>query len=161
MSDYPDTLTIFKGITMVRITMENIGRTDDDLLHVPSHWHENHDELIHVLEGQLEVKLGLVTKICTPETGEVFIPRGVPHSLLSLKGIPCKYDAKELFFRNIFALPAESLLPVMQVFYHGDIFPVFPVIHSAWLEKAFVTILGGYIAPCLGYRVKYVSLKKS
>lgn len=67
---------------------------------------------------------------------------------------------------------------MMQVFYHGDGYPAFPI-HIALLEKAvrsfdlsysaynihtsfiqFVSILGGYIAPLLGYRLKYESLKQ-
>ncbi|KIK61337.1 hypothetical protein GYMLUDRAFT_73347 [Collybiopsis luxurians FD-317 M1] len=172
--DYPDTITLARGVTMtfqnqVR-RVEVRGRVDDELLYAPTHWHENHDEIIHVLEGQLKVTLGSEVKICTPTTGDVFIPRGIPHSLQSIKEIACiftertnpeVFDTKELFFRNIFALQGRGgLLSVMQVFYHGDIFPAFPM-HPVWLEKAFVIVLGGYIAPCLGRNLKYTKCKKN
>jgi len=175
-SDYPDSISFGKGITL---TFEGHLRRvdvradeDDDVFIVPSHWHQDHDEVMRVLEGKIKMTLGNQVTICTPETGDVFIPRGVPHSFESFKGVPCvaterteplEFDKKELFFRNMGAIPGGiakgGLVQMMQIFYHGDGFPVFPV-HVAWLEKAFVTILGGYVAPLLGYRVKYENLKK-
>ncbi|KAJ4475688.1 hypothetical protein J3R30DRAFT_3294175, partial [Lentinula aciculospora] len=150
------------------------GGADDDILQVPTHWHEFHDEIITVLEGKLKVTVGGKVKVCTSESGDAFIPRGVLHALESLRGVPCVFnektnptdfsDTKELFFRNIFAFlggPTSkiALLPVMQVCYHGDNYFAFPI-HVAWLEKAFVTVLGGYVAPLLGHRLRYESLKK-
>ncbi|KAF5392781.1 hypothetical protein D9757_001018 [Collybiopsis confluens] len=148
-SDFPETMNFGKGM---RMTFENNirrvevgGQEGDDIFYVPTHWHENHDEMICVLEGQLEVTLGKGVIICTPAKGDVVVPRGVPHSLKGIKGVACvftertnpgEFPAKELFFRNMFSLQGQGgLLPVMLVFYAGDIFPVFPV-HSVWLEKA-------------------------
>ncbi|KAJ3736796.1 hypothetical protein DFJ43DRAFT_528556 [Lentinula guzmanii] len=178
MTDYPDTVDMLIGTSLtfepqLRIVRVR-GGADDEILRVPTHWHENHDEIVAVLEGKLKVTIGGKVTLCTPESGEAFIPRGVPHSMESLKGVSCvvtertnpaKFDKKELFFRNMFALPGSlsqegGLLPVMQIFYHGDIYPVFRV-HLRWLEKAVVKVLGGYLAPLLGYRMKYKSLKKT
>ncbi|KAE9406549.1 hypothetical protein BT96DRAFT_934026 [Gymnopus androsaceus JB14] len=175
MSDYPDTVVVAQGVIMTfqdQIRTVTVSGRIGESLSVPAHWHEKHDEVICVLEGQLSVTIGSEAKIYTPETGDAYIPKGVVHSIRSLEGIPCVYtektnpahekefDAKELFFRNAFSRPRGGLLSVMQIFYHGDMFPVFPVVHSMWMEKAFVTLLGGYIAPCLGYRLKYTKLKK-
>ncbi|KAE9406515.1 hypothetical protein BT96DRAFT_915226 [Gymnopus androsaceus JB14] len=175
-SDYPESISLGKGVTLTfeghirRVDVR--AAEDDDAFIVPSHWHQEHDEVLRVLEGKMKVTLGKQVLICTPETGDVFVPRRVPHSLESFKGVPCvvterneplEFEKKELFFRNLGAIPggfAEGgLVQVMQIFYHGDGFPVFPV-HLPWLEKAFVTILGGYVAPLLGYRIKYENSKK-
>ncbi|KAJ3735013.1 hypothetical protein DFJ43DRAFT_66019 [Lentinula guzmanii] len=177
MSGYSDPFEYLKGLTFIlepqlRI-IKSRGGADDDIFQVPLHWHEDHDEIITVLEGKLKVTLGGETKVYTPESGEAFVPRGVPHALESFKGVPCvvtertnpsEFDTKELFFRNMLSIPgglsSGGLLSVMQVFYHGDGYPVFPV-HVAWLEKAFVKILGGYVAPLLGHRLKYKSLTEA
>ncbi|KAJ4475030.1 hypothetical protein J3R30DRAFT_3406194 [Lentinula aciculospora] len=182
-SEYSDTFEFLKGITMILQPQCRIvkvrGGIDDDIFQVPLHWHKDHDEIITVLEGKLRVTLGGKTAVYTPESGDAFVLRGVPHALESSKGEPCvvsertnptfyaieqDFDTKELFFRNIFAIPgglsSGGLVPMMQVFYHGDGYPVFPV-HVAWLEKAFVKVLGGYVAPLLGYRLKYERLEKA
>jgi len=38
--------------------------------------------------------------------------------------------------------------------------PAFPW-HFPWLEKTFVMIFGGYLAPLLGYKLKYYAKAKS
>ncbi|KAJ3967415.1 hypothetical protein EV361DRAFT_807305 [Lentinula raphanica] len=201
MPEYSDSFEFLKGVTLVRPFLVSLfpasrlreaftdlvswskvlepqlrivktrGGADDDIFKVPLHWHENHDEIITVLEGRLKVTLGKETKVYTPESGEAFVPRGVPHALESFKGEPCvvtertnpSFDNKELFFRNILAIPgglsSGGLIPMMQVFYYGDGYPVFPV-HMPWLEKAFVKFFGGRLAPLLGHQLKYDSLKK-
>ncbi|KIK51410.1 hypothetical protein GYMLUDRAFT_234117 [Collybiopsis luxurians FD-317 M1] len=175
--DYADSFDLAKGITLTLEPQLRVvkvrGGEDDDIFVVPPHWHESHDELITVLEGKLKVTIGSEVKVCTPESGTAFVPRGISHSLEGYKGVPSvftertnptNFDTKELFFRNLLAIPggleSGSLVPAMQVFYHGDGYPVFPI-HWMWLEKAFVVIIGGYIAPLLGYRLKYESLKKT
>ncbi|KAJ3721287.1 hypothetical protein C8R42DRAFT_84611 [Lentinula raphanica] len=175
MPEYSDSFEFLKGVTLVLEPQLRIVKTrggaDDDIFKVPLHWHEDHDEIITVLEGRLKVTLGKETKVYTPESGEAFVPRGVPHALESFKGEPCvvtertnpSFDNKELFFRNILAIPgglsSGGLIPMMQVFYYGDGYPVFPV-HMPWLEKAFVKFFGGRLAPLLGHQLKYDSLKK-
>ncbi|KAJ4478496.1 hypothetical protein J3R30DRAFT_3429819 [Lentinula aciculospora] len=176
MPEYSDRFEIAKGATLIlepqlRI-LEIRGDIDDDLFQVPLHWHEDHDEIMTILSGKLKITLGKETKVYTPESGDVFVRRGIPHAVESLKGIPCvstertnpsEMDKKEIFFRNLLSipggLPSGSLVPMMQVFYYGDGYPAFPI-HVAWLEKAFVKILGGYVAPLLGHQLKYKSLKK-
>ncbi|KAF9489518.1 hypothetical protein BDN71DRAFT_1512041 [Pleurotus eryngii] len=69
-------------------------------------------------------------------------------------------EGKEVFFRNFFAASGGSANPfaVMQVFYHGDGYPVLlPGIR--FLEKGLMTILGNYRAPLLGYKLKYYAKK--
>lgn len=65
------------------------GDPDDDEFFVPAHWHEDHNEIITVLEGRLQVTLGSEMKIYTPESGAAFIPRGIAHSLRAFKGERC------------------------------------------------------------------------
>ena len=77
-------------------------------------------------------------------------------------------EAKDGFEKNIFKLALIS--------YHGDMFPGLPW-HLPWLEKAvsdkfiafagslilvlqLVLILGGYLAPLLGYKLKYYPKEK-
>ncbi|KAJ3897978.1 hypothetical protein F5879DRAFT_673014 [Lentinula edodes] len=91
--DYPDSFELMEGVTMtfepqVRIVKIR-GAPDDDIFRVPSHWHEDHDEIMTIYEGRLKITLGGQTKVYTPESGEVFIPRGVPHSIESFKGEAC------------------------------------------------------------------------
>jgi quercetin dioxygenase-like cupin family protein len=48
-------------------------------LGLPPHVHEREDELIHVVEGELEILLG--ENVFTAKTGDtVFFPRGVAHA---------------------------------------------------------------------------------
>ncbi|KAF5345417.1 hypothetical protein D9757_013482 [Collybiopsis confluens] len=172
-NDYSDTFELAKGVSLTLKPQERVARAaggeGDDILLVPMHWHENHDEVMTVLEGKVKITLGREVKICTPESGAVFIPRGTPHAVESFKGVPAvivettkpsDFDTKELFFRNLLAIPGGlngSLIPAMQVFYHGDGYPVFPL-HFKWLEKLFVITLGAFIAPLLGYRIKYATM---
>ncbi|KIK51409.1 hypothetical protein GYMLUDRAFT_252105 [Collybiopsis luxurians FD-317 M1] len=150
--DYPDAVNVASGITMTfepQLRVVKIsGKQEDDIFYVPTHWHEGHDEIIAVREGKLKVTLGSEVKSVSCVFTESTNPKD--------------FETKELFFRNLFAMPggmSASLLPAMQVYYYGDIFPVFPI-HSSWLEKAFVIVLGGYLAPLLGYHVRYKTLKK-
>ncbi|KAJ4489929.1 hypothetical protein J3R30DRAFT_3321311, partial [Lentinula aciculospora] len=176
MSDYPDTVHISEGTTMTfepQVRIINVkGGADGERLRTPTHWHEDHDEIITIREGKLKVTIGGEVKVYTPEDGDAFIPRCVPHSLESFKGVssvftertnPTNFDKKELFFRNMAALGGLSkhsdLLPAMQALYHGDTYPVYPI-HLAWLEKAVVKVLGNYLAPMLGHRMKYTNLRK-
>ncbi|KAK7460860.1 hypothetical protein VKT23_008791 [Stygiomarasmius scandens] len=177
-SSLPESVSVVKGVTMTFLRNEPyISRVvisdaaDTEQLFVPAHWHEKHDEIMRVVKGKLDIMLGSTWKTYTPEDGEVFIGRGVVHSLRSHKGVETVFqertspmdEEKELFFRNIFAVPGRmnaKVLPVMQVFYHGDTVPAFPL-HLPWLEKLFMTILGCYLAPWFGYRLTHDHLKKA
>ncbi|KAK1216636.1 hypothetical protein PQX77_020756 [Marasmius sp. AFHP31] len=125
---------------------------------------------MRVVEGQLRITLGSTSKVYTPADGEILIPRMTLHSLKSVEGVPTvvmertvpKDDEKELFFRNVFAAGglSGSVLPAMQAMYHGDTYPALPF-HIPWVEKAFAALLGYYIAPLLGYQLKYTSLVRA
>ena len=84
-----------------------------------------------------------------------------------------------MFFRNMLARGSQptDFFEIMHILYHGDGRPAFPG-HFRWLETLvsvlfidymtddtnrcveFVTVIGGYIAPMLGYTRKYHTLKK-
>ncbi|PPQ92523.1 hypothetical protein CVT25_010356 [Psilocybe cyanescens] len=142
--------------------------TDAETLYVTPHWHDKYDELFRVTKGRLQVRIGNNTRIYVPEDGEILIPRGTVHGMRGFQGEETIFEErtepmsveKELFFRNLLDGGKEptSLLQVMVVAYKGDMRLAFPG-HIKWLERAFVTILGGYIAPLLGYKNKYSSYK--
>ncbi|KAF8065154.1 hypothetical protein FPV67DRAFT_171422 [Lyophyllum atratum] len=173
----PDAVTYGKGMKMTflrnepyMVKNETSADPDADVLYVPPHWHETHDEIICVVEGKMEIMLGSSVREYTPADGDVVIPKGVVHSLRTFKGVACTFyektdpmdEEKEIFFRNMFAkgAPPTNLFDAMLTCYHGDTMPGFPG-HFVWLEKFFVTLFGGYLAPLLGYRRAYVSLKKA
>lgn len=142
---------------------------NQETLLAPPHWHETHDEFFRIVKGRLEVMIGSNTRIYVPEDGEICIPKGVVHSLRGFIGEETIFEertepmdeGKELFFRNLLGSGKQptNLFMVMQVFYHGDARPSFPG-NFHWLENMFVTIVGGYIAPMLGYKLKYEILKR-
>ncbi|KAF8159892.1 hypothetical protein B0H34DRAFT_705243 [Crassisporium funariophilum] len=185
----PDTIAIGEGATMTfrRTTTNSAYPVEVHIqpppseskdraplpFYVPPHWHATHDELFRVLCGRLEVCVGGggggAWRVYTREDGEVRIGRGVVHSLRGFPGEELHFeegtdpmdDSKELFFRNFLAggkLPS-SVFDAMLVSYHGDSRPAFPG-HIRWLETAFVTVVGRWLAPLLGYKLKYESLKK-
>ncbi|KAG6907540.1 hypothetical protein DXG01_008576 [Tephrocybe rancida] len=123
------------------------GHADADTLYVPPHWHETHDEIIRVVKGKMEIRLGSSVREYTQEDGDVVISKGVVHSLRTFKGVECTFyertdpmdDEKEIFFRNMLANISSNsrgpgLLDAMVAFYHGDAYPAFPG-HVVWLEK--------------------------
>ncbi len=56
---------------------------------VPSHLHENEDELFHVLEGTVEFKVQ--DKLVTATAGTtVFLPRGVPHEFMTVGDVSAR-----------------------------------------------------------------------
>ncbi|KAL0579924.1 hypothetical protein V5O48_002095 [Marasmius crinis-equi] len=177
LNEDPDTVSVSRGVTMTflkdheflsRVTIT--GDSDCEGLFVPFHWHETHDEVMRVVKGQLRISLGSTSKIYSPEDGEVLIPRMTPHSLKSIEGVPTEFmertipmdDEKEVFFRNLLAGDGlnASIFHVMQTFYHGDTYPALPF-HIIWFEKAFTALFGYYIAPFLGYQLKYASSKRA
>ncbi|KAG5639763.1 hypothetical protein H0H81_000043 [Sphagnurus paluster] len=132
------------------------GDPDAETLYVPPHWHDTHDEILRVVKGKLEITLGSVARVYTPEDGEVLIRKGVVHSLRSLKGVACTFyertdpmvgasysvlrqpkdDEKEIFFRNMFGNGklATNLFAIALIAYQGDTIPALPG-HFIWLEK--------------------------
>lgn len=111
---YSTSVPMGKGITLAsnggfsphvtKLTQQNFepqmrrfiirGDINDEVFVVPPHWHDQHDEIMKIWEGKLKVTLGSEVMICTPETGDIFIPRGVPHSLESLKGEPVVFTER-------------------------------------------------------------------
>ncbi|KAF8800652.1 hypothetical protein BYT27DRAFT_7148536 [Phlegmacium glaucopus] len=155
------------------LTRVHVSATADEAaLFIPPHWHELHDEIFRVLKGRLEVRIGNDTRIYVPDDGEVRIPKRVVHSLRFFPGEECIMEEKtepmdeekEMFFRNMMGtmgdgVPTKDILQVALIAYHGDLRPAFPW-RSPWLEKAFVSIFGGYIAPLFGYKLKYYAKAK-
>ncbi|HMO64422.1 MAG TPA: cupin domain-containing protein [Verrucomicrobiota bacterium] len=73
---------------------------------VPPHVHRHEDETFHVLEGELEVRVGGHTK--TLRAGDtLFAPRGIPHSPWNRSGQPVRVLVTitpagfENFFREV------------------------------------------------------------
>ncbi|KAF8153187.1 hypothetical protein B0H34DRAFT_95874 [Crassisporium funariophilum] len=150
-------------------TRFHVSASHDEIFDVPAHWHETHDEYIRVVQGRLEVSIGTETRVYVPSDGEAHIPKGTVHSFRCFQREECIFDErgdpmdgeKELFFRNTLARnrPPSNFFEIMLICYYGDTRPAFPG-HIQWLEKLFVTIFGGYLAPLLGYKLMYENLKK-
>ena len=77
---------------LVRVTIT--GEPDSELFYVPPHWHETHDEFLRVVEGKLQVTINGTANICSPEDGEIAVPKGTPHALLGLKGVRCTLEER-------------------------------------------------------------------
>lgn len=56
---------------------------------IPMHVHEREDELFHVLEGQMEFRVGAELMTATAGT-TVFLPRNVPHTWMVVGSAPAK-----------------------------------------------------------------------
>ncbi|KAF9474291.1 hypothetical protein BDN70DRAFT_884995 [Pholiota conissans] len=165
----PETIEIGKGMTMTFLSSPTQvlfhATPGCERLIVPPHWHPKHGEYHRVVKGRVSITRGGVTQIATPEDGELYTPAGVVHSLEGFEGeeliIEERTDPvdpdKETLFRNMFSNGKAEANPLkmMQLFYqHGDSYPALPGgIHA--LEKALVFVLGGCIAPALGYQPKY------
>ncbi|KAJ7043137.1 hypothetical protein C8F04DRAFT_1073785 [Mycena alexandri] len=172
------TLPVGKGVTMS--VLQNPLRTHaeatgEEAFVIPPHWHLYQDEEHVVLKGRIKLTQDGVTRIITPADGAVITRAGVVHSFegfvgeeLSLDEIarPSRLSTAEaarpssetneqkiLFFRNLCAPGVmQSFLGTMQVFYYGDAYPAFPFkIRS--LERLFVVVVGGWIAPLFGHKL--------
>ncbi|KJA17826.1 hypothetical protein HYPSUDRAFT_46012 [Hypholoma sublateritium FD-334 SS-4] len=173
-SALPATIPVGQGVSMTflrdhaHLSRVHIEKGVLEEFQVPAHWHEEHDELFRVIEGRLEVRLGPETKFCTAADGEICIPKGIVHSLRVVMGEECIFeertdpmdDGKELFFRNALAggKQVRHFFQAMLIMYHGDTRPALPL-HSKWLEKTLVSVIGYYVAPFLGYKLAVPSLK--
>ncbi|KAH7916040.1 hypothetical protein BJ138DRAFT_1140524 [Hygrophoropsis aurantiaca] len=169
-----NTISMGKGLSMTFLRnapyLARVHITADaDLLQVPLHWHETHDEIFRVIQGQMKYTIGSTVKIYVPEDGVIHIPKGVVHAISSIQGVETIFeettdpmdDEKELFFRNLFApgVRLGNLLQIFPVFYHGDAIPALPG-GFKWLDKVFAFIVGNYLSPLFGYRRTWSSLKK-
>ncbi|KAF9470957.1 hypothetical protein BDN70DRAFT_617324 [Pholiota conissans] len=171
----PETIEVGNGLTMTfrssptLVVLHATGAPGAERFVVPPHWHPNHGEYHRVLKGRLAITRGGVTQVVTPDDGELYTPAGVVHSMEGFEGEelileertdPVDPD-KETLFRNMFpdGKVEANPLKVMQMFYqHGDSYPALPGgVH--FLEKALVYVLGGCLAPALGYRPKFKNLK--
>ncbi|KAJ7486719.1 hypothetical protein FB451DRAFT_1082209 [Mycena latifolia] len=161
-----DNFLIGKGMTMS--FLENPPRvrlhvTGEERFEAPRHWHRWHTEHHVVLKGRILITQDGKTRVLTPEDGACITPPGVVHSLQSFAGeeaileetaMPAEANPqKALCFRNMFAPGvSESGLRMMQVFYYGDGYPELPF-KMRWLEVLLVVVMGGWIAPLLGYEL--------
>jgi len=78
----------------VQIIGSQLNSTADDIGSVPPHWHDTHDEIHRVVKGRVQATLGSETRIYTPEDGEIFVPRGVVHSLKMFQGEDVIFEEK-------------------------------------------------------------------
>ncbi|KAG7451673.1 uncharacterized protein BT62DRAFT_927409 [Guyanagaster necrorhizus] len=171
-AELPEMITIGKGVTVTFLKdnkyetrISASGVPGDEELSLPLHWHEKHDEYVLVVEGKLQMTRGTEIRVYGPEDGEQMFERGIPHSLKSVgncvildRTVPDD-SIKQLFIRNMMAGGSMStdFFDIMHNCYYGDVIPSLPGgIH--WLEKAFLTLFGYYIAPLLGYQRKIKTL---
>ncbi|KAJ7043135.1 hypothetical protein C8F04DRAFT_944225 [Mycena alexandri] len=162
-----DSWLIGKGLTMSILQnplRTHLEVTGEEVFLAPPHWHLYHGEQHVVLKGRVKLTQNGVTRILTPADGTVYTPPGMVHSLESFPGEELSLDEvakpsaettaqKIIFFRNMFAPGVlQSLLSTMQVFYFGDGYPEFPF-GIRWIEWAFVVVVGGWLAPLLGYQL--------
>jgi len=80
-------------------------------MEIPMHVHQNEDEVFHVLEGELEVRVGSETKVL--RSGDLgFLPRGIPHSWKVVGDQKAKAllsifpSGIEMMFKELTELPA-------------------------------------------------------
>ena len=56
----------------------------------PIHVHDHDDETLYMLEGEMQAIIaGEERSVCAGET--IFLPRGVPHQLMNVSGLPTHY----------------------------------------------------------------------
>ncbi|KAJ7918657.1 hypothetical protein B0H13DRAFT_1869244 [Mycena leptocephala] len=134
-----------------------------EVLRVPRHWHAAHDELHVVLKGRITITQDGVRKVIGPDDGPCLTRRGVVHSLESFPGEEViieettteaeSTEQKTFFFRNLAVGGMTQSFPgIMQIFYYGDGYPELPTgVRS--LEWLLVVIVGGWVAPLLGYKL--------
>ena len=80
----------------VRLTGEETGgrftlveQTNEPGTGIPMHLHKNEDELFHILEGQVEFRVG--TQAITATAGTtVFLPRNIPHDWMVVGNTPAR-----------------------------------------------------------------------
>ncbi|KAJ7184310.1 hypothetical protein C8R46DRAFT_457296 [Mycena filopes] len=164
---HDDSWSIAKGVTMSVLQnplRTHLEVTGEEVFFAPPHWHLYHGEEHTILKGRVKLTQDGVTKILTPADGTVYTPPGVVHSLESFPGEELSMDEvakpddetteqKIIFFRNMFAPGLlQSFFGTMLVFYRGDGYPEFPL-GVRWIEWLFVVVVGGWIAPLLGYKL--------
>ncbi|KAJ7625060.1 hypothetical protein DFH06DRAFT_1104336 [Mycena polygramma] len=159
-----DSWAIGTGMTMTVLQnplRTRLHSTGEAVFNVPPHWHSMHDEHHVVLKGSLTIIQDGARKVIRPEDGPSLTRRGVVHSLetkleeevIVEETTLQSTEQKTFFFRNLFSPgKLQSFFGVMQVFYHGDTYPKFPV-GFRWLERLMVVVVGGWIAPFLGYQL--------
>ncbi|KAI5477412.1 hypothetical protein MNV49_006403 [Pseudohyphozyma bogoriensis] len=129
---------------------------------IPEHYHQTHDEYISVGSGRMIVTLDGVESELTPEKGEVFVKRGVRHTMRKVEGEELIFRErtgneetdlnKLVFFRNVFPPNARfNMLEFFAASYKGDCYPSLPG-HVSAFESFFVAVAGGWVAHYLGYR---------
>ncbi|KAJ7771644.1 hypothetical protein B0H16DRAFT_1714868 [Mycena metata] len=162
-----DSYLIGKGLTMSVLQnplRTHLEVTGEEVFIAPPHWHLYHEEELTVVKGRVKLTQDGITRILTPADGAVSVPPGVVHNLESFPGEELSLDEiakpsgetteqKIIFFRNMFAPGVlQNLFSTMQVFYFGDGYPVFPL-GVRRIEWAFVVVVGGWLAPLLGYQL--------
>ncbi|KAJ7152075.1 hypothetical protein C8R46DRAFT_913401 [Mycena filopes] len=167
---HSDSWLLAPGVTMsvlqnpLRTHIEHCGVGAP--ISVPAHWHSYQAEAHIVLKGRIKVTRDAVTQVMTPADGVVVTGKGVVHGFEGFAGEEFVLEEvaqpgdetneqKILFFRNLCAPGVmQSLVRTIQVFYHGDGYPAFPFpFNSRRLEWLFVVVVGGWVAPLLGYKL--------
>ncbi|KAL0946219.1 hypothetical protein HGRIS_012478 [Hohenbuehelia grisea] len=181
LQNEPDTISLGKGINMTFLRgspyLTRTVITGEETLKVPLHWHLTHSEIHRVTKGRIKYTIGepgarlpgsnkgsqTHTRILGPDDGELVVPPGTIHGLETFPGEESEVyestdpmdEEKEVFFRNFVAAGGVNASPfaLFQTFYWGDGYPVTP--GGRRIEKFILTCFGYYLAPILGYKLKY------
>ncbi|KAL8276479.1 hypothetical protein RQP46_011129 [Phenoliferia psychrophenolica] len=140
-------MTFLHGGPMIQRTIVPAGVA----FSVPSHYHLSHDEYFSVAKGEIELTCDGVTSTVSHADGELKIPRDLLQEP--------RDNEKERFFRNMFYGAETGVKPLQALvaMYEADGWPSLPG-KIRWLENLFVTIVGGYVGPTLGYN-KFVTME--
>ncbi|KAF2115651.1 hypothetical protein BDV96DRAFT_574242 [Lophiotrema nucula] len=110
------------------------GKEGSELLAIPNHWHNYHDEVMEVLSGTIKFFVGGKEIIATPANGPVLITRGTIHGFTAIKGQQVTFteknipsgDFKARFFQDLFQAGTPGLLLAFRAFYDGDTYIAVP-----------------------------------
>lgn len=131
------------------------GKEDSDLLNVLEHWHQNHDEIMEVLEGRMKFLIDGNSVIVSAGDPPLIIPKGHVHGFMAFKGerVTIKEstrpsgDFKALFFQDMFQLSTMPSFPLaLRVFSDWDTYISLPGGFKL-LEYWFITIAGFIARP--------------
>jgi len=125
------------------------GEEDSDVLSVPPHWHQYHDEVMEVLSGRLKFYVDGKEIIVSEGDPPLTIRRGSVHGFTVIKGESTTFkektnptgEFKSLLFHDIFQDGNPSFALVMRAFYDGDTYISLPG-NIKLLDRIFITVVG-------------------
>jgi mannose-6-phosphate isomerase-like protein (cupin superfamily) len=98
MTDIDNKEFVLAGVVMKRLLSGEqtkgqfclFENSSDGNTKTPIHVHAKDDETVYIVEGELTVVIdGLPRRLNSSESA--LLPRGIPHQLMNMSGIPCRY----------------------------------------------------------------------